>query len=228
MDAAAVPASAAGIHLGGAHRGPIRRRAGLRIKAVAGHGKGPGGGLLADAVDTRKNQGVGDTALAQQGGQQIEGPLLAPYKMKTVHRSETRPALIAESSVDPLTQFFTGFEKREAFGFDQHPVAGFGVAAGVALVFLDEKAAKASNFDPLTAGHGVGHVIEENLNHLGRFGLGHIGFGFQGRYEFQFIHTTSFIMGSLRFRYNTVIIKQMQLKSQGVMRYHASRRPSPA
>jgi hypothetical protein len=134
------------------------------------------------------------------------------------------PVSVAEGAVDPFTQFFTGFEKRESFGFDQNPIAGFWVTTGVALVFFDKEAAQPSDFNAFSAGHGFGHVIKKYLYNLGGLSLGHIGFGFQSRDEFQFIHTTSLGSVADQSYNNIVMINQMQVKSQGVMVHISIRR----
>jgi hypothetical protein len=134
---------------------------------------------------------VGNLVFPEQVVQQPDGLVLAAYQIKTNHRSGLRPGSIAELAVDPFAQFFAGFKKRESFGFDQNPGTGFRITAGVTLVFFDKKAAQPPYFNTFPDRHGFRHVIEEYLNDLGCFGFGHIGFSFQGRDQFQFIHTTS-------------------------------------
>jgi hypothetical protein len=43
--------------------------------------------------------------------------------------------------IHPFLELFSGFEKRELFGFDGYFFTGFGVSACVTFVFLHEKAA---------------------------------------------------------------------------------------
>jgi hypothetical protein len=94
--------------------------------------------------------------------------------------------------IDPFPQFFPGFKEWKLFGADENPCAGLGVASGVALIFFNKKTAQTADFDPVTPGHGVGHMVEKYMYHLGRIRFGDIGFVFQGGYELQFVHTASF------------------------------------
>jgi hypothetical protein len=80
--------------------------------------------------------------------------------------------------IDPFPQFFPGFEEGKFFGAYENSIAGFWVPSGVTFIFFDKETAQPTNFNPVTPGHGIGHVIEKYMYHFGRIRFGNIGFGF--------------------------------------------------
>jgi hypothetical protein len=87
-------------------------------------------------------------------------------------------SIVRVGLIDPFSQFFPGFKERKLFGAYENPVACFGVPSSVAFIFFNKKTAQTSNFDPVTPGHGIGHMIEKYMYHFGRIRFGNIGFGF--------------------------------------------------
>ena len=93
--------------------------------------------------------------------------------------------------VNPFLHLFARLEERQLLGLDGDLLARFRIASGVALVLLHEETAEAPNFHALALGHGVRHVIEENLNDPGGLGLGDVGFGLQRGDQLQLVHASS-------------------------------------
>ena len=102
LDASACTATATRIRFGGRSGFLLReRRTILRIGTVAGHGKGPGRRLFADTVNTGKKERVGNLALPDQGGQELDSQRLALYQIKTVHRTGIRSGISCRACYRP-------------------------------------------------------------------------------------------------------------------------------
>jgi hypothetical protein len=77
-----------------------------------------------------------------------------------------------ELVIDPFFELFSALEKRQPFGGDLNLFSGFGVSAHIAFVFLDVKAAKPPDFNPLSFDKRIGKRIEKDVYHFRRFSFG--------------------------------------------------------
>ena len=68
-----------------------------------------------------------------------------------------------------FAQSLAGLEMRHALGGNLNGLAGAGVAAYAGLAVIDGKAAKAANFNAVTAHQSIAHCIQNGFD--GQFGI---------------------------------------------------------
>jgi len=85
-------------------------------------------------------------------------------------------AFRAGLSIYAVLEFLAALEKRQFFGLDLHLLAGLGVAAGVAAVFLDKKRAQAPDFYTVALCQRMADGIKKNIYRFSGFRSGNPGF----------------------------------------------------
>jgi hypothetical protein len=82
--------------------------------------------------------------------------------------------------VDPLFELLPAFEEGKPLGADLNCFAGFRIPAGVVFIGFHVKTAKASNFNAIIFGQGIGDFMEKKINNLGGFSFSETILIFEG------------------------------------------------
>ena len=93
------------------------------------------------------------------------------------------------STIHPFLELLARFEKRQLLRFDLNLLAGFGVSAGVCLVFFNGKWTKTPDFNPIPFFQGSGYFIEKQGNDPFSFRSGQVVWIFQHLDEIKLVQS---------------------------------------